>query len=108
MEANFPVHIFHAIVISKSEYGIAVLSSASQRNLEILDPIYTAVLRLVTIDFRTRVKQCNFVEAGEPPPNVCRIISTSNLHCSVSASLTLSYYDDVVTFAFGKMYQSIV
>ena len=67
------LQLYQALVRSKLDYGCIVYGSSAKSNLEMLDPIHNAGLRLALGAFRTSPVQSLYTEARETSLNLRRL-----------------------------------
>ena len=86
------LHLYQALVRSKLDYGCIVYGSSAKSNLEMLDPIHNAGLRLALGAFRTSPIQSLYTEARETS------LSLRRLKLSLNYALKLKSMPDNPAF----------
>ena len=89
------LQLYQALVRSKLDYGCIVYGSSAKSNLEILDPIHHAGLRLALGAFRTSPKQSLYTEAQETSLHLRRLKLSLNYALKLKSMPDNPAYDCV-------------
>jgi len=98
------LHLYHALIRSKLDYGFVVYGSARKSYLQMLDPVQNHALRLCLGAFRTSSVTSLHVEANEMPLDLRRRKLAAQYCLKVSADVSNPALDCIFNKRFTTFF----